>query len=153
MITFQRKEHFSKASFADSRIIALQLYNNNIQPFSFGQYILGNIYRALTRKTIFSDHAQTFRVSDIAESLQVSNFLKTVLRFIKKLFHLKFPIILGSTNWSLTPDQVNNRKGLQNLLSYSVNPEKRLGSTFSAVFGGQYPSKPHQTNFAASSHI
>ena len=35
-----------------------------------------------------------------------------------------------------TSDQVNNRKGLQNLLSYSVNSAKHLGSTFVAVLGG-----------------
>ena len=51
---------------------------------------------------------------------------------------------------SFTPDHIKNRRGFQNLLSYSVN--SHLGSTFPAIFWGRNPYKSHQTNFTASSH-
>ena len=60
-----------------------------------------------------------------------------------------FPTI-GSR--SRSADQVNNRKkNFQKLLSSSINSEKTLGVNFPCCFRGVNPSKPHHTNFEASS--
>ena len=45
---------------------------------------------------------------------------------------------------SFTPDQVNNRRGLQNLLTYSVNSIKHLESTAPAVFCKPHPNHTKQ---------
>ena len=45
---------------------------------------------------------------------------------------------------SFTPDQVNNRRGLQNLLTYSVNSIKHLESTAPAVFCKPHPNHTNQ---------
>ena len=83
----------------------------------------------------------------------ISNSEAAMLSKIKGRLFSKYTELLRKS-WrsaarasSLTPDQVNNRKGLQNLLSYSVNSEKHLGSTFVAVLGGVKPIQTTPNKF------
>ena len=62
-----------------------------------------------------------------------NQLIQNLLRPLSYSVNLERPIAGASL---IMPDQVDNRKGFTNEVSYSANSEKLLGSTFLAVLGG-----------------
>ena len=94
-MTFQRKEHFSKASFPDSRIIAM-IYNNNVQPFPLVNIFLGIFTGHFPEKQYFQIMLRHSEFQTLLSHYRYQISLKLFfIPFTKEIISLEIPNHFG----------------------------------------------------------